>query len=314
LREQQAVAALVAAGVEKAPFLDFWPRGHAFAFVVTHDVETKEGLDRVLELARVDARHGLVSSFNLIPERYRVDPALRLELEGMGCEIGVHGLRHDGLLFSSRRVFEGRAARINAVLRDWGSVGFRAPLTHRQPYWMQTLDVEYDASFFDTDPFEPMPGGTGSIWPYFCGHFVELPYTLPQDSTLYDLLDCSGLDVWIRKLDFIEHHGGMGLINVHPDYVFGRGRMSAYESLLNAARERGCWNARPKDVVAWWRRRARLGAGDLEAEPCSDARTSVALLVDHGSGFNDSRRNHGDQHLELDLTHTCHLPESRPGA
>ena len=45
---------------------------------------------------------------------------------------------------------------------------------------MRHLEIEYDLSFFDTDPFEPIPGGTMSIWPFFIGHFVELPYTLAR--------------------------------------------------------------------------------------------------------------------------------------
>ena len=31
---------------------------------------------------------------------------------------------------------------------------------------MQALEIEYDLSFFDTDPCEPIPGGTMSIWPF----------------------------------------------------------------------------------------------------------------------------------------------------
>ncbi len=49
---------------------------------------------------------------------------------------------------------------------------------------MQALEVEYDLSFFDTDPYEPIPGGGMSIWLYWIGRFIELPYTLAQDSTL----------------------------------------------------------------------------------------------------------------------------------
>ena len=71
---------------------------------------------------------------------------------------------------------------------EFGAVGFRAPLTIRNPEWMQALNIEYDLSFFDTDPFEPIPGGTMSIWPFFTGHFVELPYTLVQDYTLVSVL------------------------------------------------------------------------------------------------------------------------------
>src|SRR5690606_34166147 len=55
--------------------------------------------------------------------------------------------------------------------------------------------------------------------------YVELPYTLPQDSTLFLLLRQKSIDIWIRKLEWIVRHGGMALLNVHPDYVdFGNSR------------------------------------------------------------------------------------------
>ena len=71
-------------------------------------------------------------------------------------------MQHDGRLFESRPSFEKKAANINAYLEKIGATGFRAPLTIRHPEWMQSLDLEYDLSFFDTDPFEPIPGGTMS--------------------------------------------------------------------------------------------------------------------------------------------------------
>lgn len=260
IREQQAAAALEDAGMAEAACIDFWPDGRDSAFVITHDVEGPDGMGRVMQLAQIDARHGFVSSFNFVPERYKVDVGLRRELHDMGFEVGVHGLKHDGLLFWSSRVFSGRACKINRFVANWEASGFRAPLTHRQPVWMQALNVDYDSSFFDTDPFEPMPGGTGSIWPYFCGRFVELPYTLPQDSTLFELLGECGPSIWLDKLSFITRHRGMALVNVHPDYIFKeRSRTRAYETLLAKARESGCWNALPKDVACWWRERDGFG-------------------------------------------------------
>src|SRR5262249_44146049 len=49
--------------------------------------------------------------------------------------------------------------------------------------------------------------------------YVELPYTLPQDSTLFLLFGERTPDVWLQKLDWIARHGGMALLDVHPDYV-----------------------------------------------------------------------------------------------
>ena len=49
--------------------------------------------------------------------------------------------------------------------------------------------------------------------------YVELPYTLPQDSTLFLLLREKTNGIWKTKLDWIAQHGGMALLNTHPDYM-----------------------------------------------------------------------------------------------
>ena len=78
----------------------------------------------------------------------------------------------------------------------------------RNPEWMQALEIEYDLSFFDADPYEPMPGGTMSIWPFILGRFVELPYTLIQDHTLTAVLGETTPRLWLEKVDFIERYRG----------------------------------------------------------------------------------------------------------
>ena len=125
-------------------------------------------------------------------------------LRQRGFEVGVHGLRHNGRLFDSKSSFMQYANRINSYAKKWSAAGFRSELTFRQPEWMQALEIEYDLSFFDTDPFEPICGGTMSIWPFFIGHFVELPYTLVQDYTLTSVIGENSPRLWLEKVDFIK--------------------------------------------------------------------------------------------------------------
>ena len=82
---------------------------------------------------------------------------LRGELQRNGFEVGVHDLKHDGKLYRTKRQFDQRASRINKYLREWGAVGFRSAYMMHQLDWLHELDVLYDASTFDTDPFEPQP-------------------------------------------------------------------------------------------------------------------------------------------------------------
>ena len=244
-------------GLPSAPFVNFWPDGHRYALVLTHDVEQAAGQAHVGMIATWNNILGFRSSFNFVAERYPIDHGLVKDLRSRGFEVGLHGIAHDGKLFSSRHAFDREAAQINQYIHNWNVAGFRAPMTHRNPEWMQALNVEYDSSFFDTDPYEVMPGGTMSIWPFFLGHFIELPYTLPQDHTLMVILGERTPRLWLDKVAFVAQWRGMALINTHPDYLREPGHLAIYEGFLTAMREQGgYWHALPRSVARWWRQRA----------------------------------------------------------
>lgn len=250
-------------GRTSAPFIDFWPQGRPFAFVLTHDIETAEGQAHVQAVADLETQLGFRSSFNFVPERYRVDRGLMEDLRRRGFEIGVHGLKHDGKLFRSWPEFRLRATRINHYLEEYGATGFRGTLTHRHPEWMQVLDIEYDSSFFDTDPFEPIGGGTMSIWPFQLGNFLELPYTLTQDYTVASVLRHTTPKLWLDKVDFIRAHRGLALLNTHPDYLRSPATWRLYSDFLRAMSERSDHHhALPRDVARWWRDRAAATSVD----------------------------------------------------
>ncbi|MEP7217714.1 MAG: hypothetical protein ABI876_02295, partial [Bacteroidota bacterium] len=135
----------------------------------------------------------------------------------------------------------------------------RGPFTHRHPEWMQMLNIEYDSSFFDTDPFETIPGGTMSIWPFMIGDFVELPYTLPQDHTLISTLGEKTPKLWLEKVDFIEQHGGLAMMITHPDYLLAPACFEIYEEFLKKMSARtGYWHQLPAGVARWWKQRLAI--------------------------------------------------------
>jgi hypothetical protein len=203
-----------------------WPEGKRFALVLSHDVDTLKGYNNVLQLAELEERMGFRSCFNFVPERYgRISLELLDELRRRGFDIAVHGLRHDGKLFFSKRTFNRHAQRINEYLKEWNSKGFTSPSMHHNLEWLASLNINYSISTFDTDPFEPQPDGVGTIFPFWVRNsslshgFVEMPYTLPQDSTLFIILKEKTINTWERKLDWVVQHGGMALLNTHPDYM-----------------------------------------------------------------------------------------------
>jgi peptidoglycan/xylan/chitin deacetylase (PgdA/CDA1 family) len=246
-----AAVGSVSAGI---PVIHPWPDGAQWAFVLTHDVETAAGLSHAVRLTEIESEFGFRSSWNIVPYAYPIDMGVMAELRARGCEIGVHGYNHDGRLFSSRRVFERRAVAINDALARYEAVGFRAPMVHRNLDWLQQLDVAYDASCFDKDPFQAMSGGVGGVWPFLAGRFVELPYTLPQDHTLLVVLGETDDRVWRLKLDWLVRQHGMALMLTHPDYLTTARHLDLYREFLRHVHDTsGFWHALPQQVAAWWR-------------------------------------------------------------
>lgn len=244
-----------------------WPNGKQFAFVVTHDVEGARGLARCRKLADLDKALGIRAAFNFVPEgEYHVSDTLRASLVQEGFEVGVHDLHHDGSLYRSSQHFREQAPRINRYLNVWASSGFRSGYMFHNLDWLHGLNLLYDTSTFDIDPFEPQPDGVGTIFPFWvqgnCSKgYVELPYTLPQDFTLFMLLRETTIDLWLKKLDWVASHGGMALVIIHPDYISFDGKPDSseypadlYERFLKYVITRygdTCWYALPREVAAF---------------------------------------------------------------
>jgi len=247
-----------------------WPGNKQFALILTHDVDTANGHKKCHALIKLEQKLGFMSSFNFVPKRYDVSPELRSYLSNNGFEVGVHGLYHDGKYFNSRKIFQERTIKINQYLKDWNVVGFRSPSMLRNLKWFHDLNIEYDASTFDTDPFEPQSDGVCTIFPFLIPNnssngkgYVELPYTLPQDFTLFVLMQEKGIEIWKKKLDWIAEKGGMALLITHPDYMNFDGTnlgdeeypVEYYIELLEYIKtkyEEQYWHVLPRDMARYW--------------------------------------------------------------
>ncbi len=269
-----------------------WPDGYESAFVLTHDVETSEGMRHIARIADFEESQGFRSSWNLVPHKYDIDRGLVRDLKSRGFEIGIHGFNHDGQLYSSRRVFNRRADRINRAIKEFGAVGFRSPMVHRNLNWLQALEIDYDSSCFDVDPFQAAPGGVGSIWPFIAGRFVELPYTMPQDHTLFVANSERDERIWIEKLAYIVRRQGMALMLTHPDYLVSpRGSKIYFNFLKYAKSQPALWHALPSEVAKWWREREQLldialaGTNNMAASTLSSGPPRKAELKLMNDGF-----------------------------
>jgi hypothetical protein len=250
-------------GDDGLEFVWFWPDGRDYCLLVTHDVDTSSGRDNIGAFLDLEADLGLRSAYNLVPADYAIPDGLLATIAGAGCEVGVHGWTHDGLLFSDWPLFTDRVERMREVAARWGAVGFRSPATHRNPDWFYAMGFDYDSSAPDTDPFEPQSGGCLSLFPFMVGDVLEIPITMPQDHTLMALLkDRDGL-LWRRKAHEIVSRHGVVCMLAHPDgmpgYAGNEKVRPVYRSFLEELTTScdGYWNPVPRELSAWWRRRVR---------------------------------------------------------
>ena len=242
-----------------------WPEGKKFSLLITHDVEQVRGLRKIEALITMDEKYGMQSAFGLVPERYEVTPDVIDLLKAHKRELYVHDLNHDGKLFSNYSLFHQRVKWINHYLHSWKAEGFRAGAMHHNLDWIGELDINYDMSTFDTDPFEPMPDGVSTIFPFVATSYstnrtyVEIPYTLPQDLMSLVLHPSRSIDLWKKKVEWIAKQSGMVLVNVHPDYIafnnaelsFDTYSINMYEEFLKFIQENyqgTFWNPTPKEM------------------------------------------------------------------
>ena len=198
--------------------------------------------------------------------------------------MGVHGLSHDGQLYRDWGTFRERADRINEHMRRWRACGFRSPLMHRQPQWLQAVDAEYDCSFFDTDPYEPIPRGTMSVWPSSSGA-GRAPITLVQDHP-YTTRE-SRPRVCGSRTGVLFAHAASDPCDT-PRLPSGGIVLGSMSIPRQSGGHDDYWERGPSEVARWWRCRAQAGpgahsgdAGELEVR---GAVLGEAVVVEGGNG------------------------------
>jgi hypothetical protein len=282
---------LTATGVERVPFIWFWPEGRTAAVMLTHDIETAAGRDFSPALMDLDDSYGIKSSFQVVPEgRYEVPKDFLDLIRQRGFEVNVHDLNHDGQLLSARYVFFQRVKRINEYGRKFDALGFRAGALYRNLDWFDALEFEYDMSVPNVGHLEAQRGGCCTVMPYFLGDVLELPLTTTQDYSLFHILGDYSIELWKRQIAVVAERHGLVSFVVHPDYIIQRRARSTYAELLaylvQTSKRLNMWVALPREINSWWRARSqmRLVRGfegwRIEGPEAARARVSWARLAD----------------------------------
>jgi hypothetical protein len=257
------IAILNASGEKEIPFIWYWPRSHQSCAIMTHDVETGAGQDFCPTVLKLEAEFGIKSAFELVPEvRYVISSEVMEAIKKAGSEVCVHGLNHDGRLFSSEELFRTRVKAINQYAQKWEAKGFRSSLMYRNFDWYDGFKISYDMSVPNVAHLDPQRGGCCTLFPYFVGDVLELPLTTIQDYPLFNIIRTDPMQMWSGQIDSITEKHGLVSFIIHPDYIVEPEKQEIYRRLLHLlvkhSTERGMWLALPGEVDTWWRERAKM--------------------------------------------------------
>lgn len=278
-------------GLQEIPFIWFWPDGAQACALMTHDVETAAGRDFCLRLMEINDSYGIKSSFQVVPERrYDVPESYLQSIRTRGFEVNIHDLNHDGHLFKHYKQFRRRAEEIEKYRQKFGARGFRSGVLYRNLDWFDLLHFEYDMSIPNVAHLDPQRGGCCTTFPYFIGNILEIPVTMVQDYSLFNILRSYTLDLWQKQMDLIRRKYGVMNFIVHPDYITNGREQRVYRELLSKLAElrkyAGLWTALPGELNDWWRQRSRMklvrsGSGwEIAGEGKERARIACARLQD----------------------------------
>lgn len=285
--------AMRAKGLERIPFIWFWPDNFQSCAILTHDVEELAGRDFCGKLMDLDESYGFHSSFQVVPEtRYPVPKSFLNSIVSRGFEVNVHDLKHDGRLYAEHEEFLRRADLINHYIREFEAKGFRSGVLYRNADWYDAFKFAYDMSIPNVAHLDPQRGGCCTVMPYFIGKVVELPLTCTQDYTLFQILDDYSIDLWKRQIALIRENHGMISFIVHPDYVNEERAQDTYKALLShlaALRADGSmWTPLPRDVATWWRERSNLELVHENGEWCVEGQGKERARVGYASLAGDA--------------------------
>lgn len=253
------------------PRISFWKRGKSYAMAVTHDVETKDGLEiGAPHLLSVERKLGIRSTWNIPSIRYPLLPS-SLDILTESGEVGAHDTLHDGRLIflsSQKKIQRLKDCRQQLEkLTDREVRGFRSPLLqHNSDLASATAKAgySYDSSCPSWEILSPTSlhsHGVGTVFPFEIGETLEIPVSLPQDHQLVrvaGLKPQAAVDLWIRLSKWIRCIGGPCILLVHPDYEFAmKENGDEYQRLLeNFVSDPQCDIMTLGEMADWWKHRA----------------------------------------------------------
>ena len=261
------LASLVISSGLPIPRIAFWRRGISHVLAVTHDVETRQGLEiGAPNLAKVERAEGIRSTWNVPSERYPLSMGDFSQMAVDG-EIGGHDTKHDGRL--ALLGFKEKVQRLSQCRNSLEQLsgkevrGFRSPLLQHGRELIQALveaGFRFDSSVPSWEPLSPTslrPHGVGTVFPFMVDGLVEIPVSLPQDHQLVRVSGMAPREAAKRLIalsSWVAGLGGVCLLLVHPDYEFARPEyLEDYQKMLHAITQNPmCEVMTLGELADWW--------------------------------------------------------------
>jgi hypothetical protein len=254
------------------PRIGFWRRGKSYALAVTHDVETKSGLeDGAPRLVEAERSLGFRSTWNVPSTRYPLSQG-SLDILTESGEVGAHDTAHDGrliLLGSEEKIQRLKECKLGLEKLTGREIrGFRSPLLQHDAdlaFATSRAGYSYDSSCPSWEILSPTSlhaHGVGTVFPFEVAGTLEIPVSLPQDHQLVRvarLKPSAAVDLWIHLSKWIRGLGGPCILLVHPDYEFAmKESANEYRRLLEKfVSDPKCDIMTLGEMADWWKHRAR---------------------------------------------------------
>lgn len=238
---------------------ELWPGGKRFALVLTHDIDSAEGVRVAADIGAAEREHGLRSCWYIVGADWPFDHDRLGALAADGHELGLHDAHHDNRgPFLDPAELGARLDACRPIVERYRMTGYRSPSMLRSEAMYAALDgrFAYDSSMPDAGLY-PRPNGCATVFPLRRGAVPVLPLTLPPDGQLLATgLGPDGVvDAWIRKAEWVARAGGVAMLLTHPEPGFSASpeMQRAYRRFLEwAAGRDDAWHALPAEVAAHW--------------------------------------------------------------
>lgn len=252
-------------------YISLWEKGKDFAIALTHDCDNYSSYRNIDYIREIEKRYGFKSAWYFPSHEYRIKKEKLRELKREGCEIGLHGFKHDvSFPFESELSMRKKLEKSLSMLKEFNLKGYRAPLLLRTNKMLTILSKYfiYDSSVHDTDFCSPykikskiQKSGCLSLFPYFIKKdLIELPITMIQDARMIKLNfpKTRIFSIWKEKIDLIKKFKGMVMLLTHADsHYFGNDKYyDVYEKILGyLSKFDNTYKALPCQIAEWWKER-----------------------------------------------------------